>query len=163
MRMTTMEINFGKTNLNHITRNIYSPNFLSKIYGPDSIIGEWDNKERIIKFDRPISDGMPRILRPFVPHKKVNINIKQSIIEERDRYHHVVSKMHFNTLGSHLLHIETSFITSENEVNETIMNICVKVRVSAPPFIRGKVENFMEREAKKDLAMFETLASKQYI
>lgn len=155
MRITTLELNFGKRSLKHITNHIYSHNFLTKLYGPDSIIGDWNNKERIIKFDRPISDGMPSILRPFVPHKKVNVHIKQSIVEEDTGIHHVVNHMHFNTWGSHLLHIESSFITCQNASNEVILKLCVKVRVSAPPIVRGKVESFMESEAKKDLASFE--------
>jgi hypothetical protein len=142
--------------LSHVVDIVYSHDFLKKVYGENVKISEWNNdKARLIEFERPLNDKLPRFIKRFVHKEKVDVSVEQKILLESTTEHEMKNQIRFQVFGSHLFDMQScSKTTCCVDNNKCEINVHVKVNCHLPPFLKGKVETILLNEAIKDLTSF---------
>lgn len=156
MRNLKKKIEIENAKFSDIVDTVQSYDFLKRIYGNDVKISEWDGNIRVVRFDRPLSDKIPGFVKRFVHRDRIDISVNQTLLGHTDSKHEIENKIYFHMFGAHLFDMKSLLITTHDKQNrKNEMNIEINVNCRAPPFLKGKIENFMESEAKKDLIRYE--------
>ncbi len=162
MRLIETVVHIAGERMQCVVDRLHSRPFLQKVYGEDVDVEEWDAAElhkghkRIVRFRKPIHRDIPTVLKPFVHGDSINVRVAQSVVERSDVRCEVNNKMHFDVFGSHLLSMESTLVARPTSNHGTSLNMSVRMNVRAPPLVKGTIERFLEKEAKKDLTKFET-------
>ncbi len=171
MRFVETVVHIAGERMQCVVDRLHSRSFLQKVYGEDVDVEEWDSHtphgfardshfftghKRIVRFRKPIHRDIPTVLKPFVHGDSINVRVAQSVVERSDVRCEVNNKMHFDVFGSHLLSMESTLVARPTSNHGTSLNMSVRMNVRAPPLVKGTIERFLEKEAKKDLTKFET-------
>lgn len=155
MKTIHLQLNMGHVHINDVVGMIYCKDFMRKIHGKDLVISDWNDGHRLLQYYIPIDPNIPGPVKRFVTGDKIKVNTAQHLVVHNEKKHQIDSKVHFHMFGARLLNISSTFTTvQENQDDETVLDINVRVGVKAPPIVKGTIEKYMVTEASKDIMKF---------